>query len=133
MKEFNKMFSRKSKRSKERRAAAPEPSESVQAPSGKRVVLQVNEDFFLELGTAAWKLRQKVMDPLTREPRNEMRPLVRYVDAIWDSLAAAGLEIQDHTNQPFDSGQSLDVLAFQPMTKLPREIVSETVKPTIYL
>lgn len=134
MKDFNKLFSGKPvKRSKERKPKTHEPSETAAGSSEQRVVLQVKNDFFLEIAMAAWKLRQKITDPVTHEPRDEMRSLIRHVDALWDALSGVGLEIQDHTEQPFDSGQSLDVLAFQPTLGVTREIVSETVKPTIYL
>lgn len=128
-----KMFSGKGlKRSKDRRTII-DPIGEAANPESKPLLLQVKSDFWIDIASAAWKLRQKVIDPITREPKEEMRSLLRYVDAIWDSLSQVGLEIQDHTNQPFDSGQSLEVLAFQPTPGILRETVLETVKPTIYL
>jgi hypothetical protein len=62
-----------------------------------------------------------------------MSRIARHVDRLWESLEQAGLSIQDHTNQPFDSGQSLDVLAFQPTAGIDREVVIETIRPTVYL
>jgi hypothetical protein len=87
---------------------------------------------FVELGCAAWKLRQKVFDQVTGEPREEVRQLARHVTVIWDRLSELGLQIQDHTGNAFDSGQSLQVLAFQPTRGILRETVVETVRPTVY-
>jgi hypothetical protein len=43
------------------------------------------------------------------------------------------LQIQDHTGNPYDSGQSLEVLAFQPTDGITNEVVIETVRPSLYL
>ena len=43
------------------------------------------------------------------------------------------IAIQDHLDQPYDSGQLLDVLAFQPTPGIEREVVAETIRPTVYL
>jgi len=61
-----------------------------------------------------------------------MRRAYRHLESTWDALGEAGVEIQDHTNDRFDSGQSLKVLAFEPTEGVAEERVSETVKPTVY-
>ena len=95
--------------------------------------IHLDQSFLTDLGCAAWKLRQKIFDPDTKEPKAEVRHLARHVMVIWDRLAEVGLEIQDHTGNPFDSGQSLEVLAFQPTKEVLQETVIETVRPTIYI
>jgi hypothetical protein len=87
---------------------------------------------FVDLGCSAWKLRQKMFDQITGEPKDDLRHLARHVEVIWDRLSELGLQIQDHTGNPFDSGQSLEVLAFQPTSGISRETVIETVRPTVY-
>ena len=96
------------------------------------VEIAISPAVFSDLGCAAWKLRQKLLDPDTREPKEDLRHLARHVEVIWEWLVDLGLEIQDHTGNPFDSGQSLEVLAFQPAEGITREVVVETVRPTIY-
>jgi hypothetical protein len=95
--------------------------------------IHLDQSFLTDLGCAVWKLRQKIFDPETKEPKAEVRHLARHVMVIWDRLAEVGLEIQDHTGNPFDSGQSLEVLAFQPTKEVLQETVIETVRPTIYI
>ena len=87
---------------------------------------------FVDLGCAAWKLRQKMFDQTTGEPKDDLRHLARHVQVIWERLSELGLQIQDHTGNAFDSGQSLEVLAFQPTRGISRETVIETVRPTVY-
>jgi len=84
------------------------------------------------LGTGIWRLRQKMLEPGTERPKEQFRREYRDVESIWDFLRQAGIEIKDHTGQPFDSGLVLKVLAFQPTPGVKRERVQETIKPTIY-
>jgi hypothetical protein len=95
--------------------------------------LSVPGDFFLDLANSAWDLRKGSVDSLTGEPKPHLAKIARHVERLWDSLERVGLNIQDHYNQPFDSGQSLEVLAFQPTPGVEREIVAETIRPTVYL
>ncbi len=88
--------------------------------------------FLADLATGVWRLRQKMLEPGTERPREQFRREYRHLESVWDVLTQAGMEIQDHTGKPFDSGQALKVLAFQPTPGVKRERVQETVKPTIY-
>ena len=56
----------------------------------------------------------------------------RQVHASRQALADDGLEIQEHDGMPFDSGQSLEALVFQDEPGLDREVVLETVRPSVY-
>ena len=62
--------------------------------------IEINPTLFSEIAGAVWKLKQKLQDPRTGEIKEEMRSLDRYIESIIDSLAGAGIEIQDHTNAP---------------------------------
>jgi hypothetical protein len=85
-----------------------------------------------DIGTGLWRLRQKMVKPGTTQPQDEMRRPYRHLESVWDALAQAGVEIQDHTDKPFDAGMSLKVISYQPTPGLGRERVIETIKPTIY-
>lgn len=88
--------------------------------------------FLADVGTGLWRLRQKMLQPGTERPLEEMRRAYRHLESVWDVLAEAGVEIQDHTDTLFDPGMSLRVIAFQPTAGIERERVLETIKPTIY-
>ena len=88
---------------------------------------------FVDLGCATWRLHQRMFDMDTGEARDEFRQLARHVTTIRDRLSELGLQIQDHTGKPYDSGQSLEVLAFQPTDGISGETVIETARPTLYL
>jgi hypothetical protein len=98
-----------------------------------RIEVQLNLTILSDLGYAVWRLRQKMFDHKSGAPKEEFRQLSRHVSTISDRLADIGLQIQDHTGDAFDSGQSLEVLAFQPTPDVSGEKVIETVRPTVYL
>ncbi len=81
-----------------------------------------------ELATSLWRLRTRA----ERSP-DTPRVMVRHLEAAWDVLAEAGIEIKDHVNEPFDPGVAFKVLAFQPTPGIVREQVVETMRPGIYL
>lgn len=88
--------------------------------------------FLAELATGLWRLRQRMLQPGTGDPSEPMRWAYRHFEAVWDVLTQARIEVQDHTGAPFDPGMSLKVIAFQPTPGMDREIVTETIRPSVY-
>jgi hypothetical protein len=86
-----------------------------------------------DLANVAWALQRKSCDPITNERKEEFRPIARHIDQLSECLEEFGVKIQNHTNEPFDSGQSLEVIAFQPTAGISRDVVVETIRPTVYL
>lgn len=87
---------------------------------------------FSDLGMSLWRLRRKMLDPLSGAPRKEMAATYAHVEQAFKALAAAGVEVRDHDNTEFDSGLSLKVLDFQEVSGISHEMVIDTVRPTIY-
>ena len=48
-----------------------------------------------QLGTHLWRLKTKLIDPLTSDPRPEFGRAYRHFDAAWDVLSEAGIEVID--------------------------------------
>ena len=90
------------------------------------------KQFLSDIATGLWRLRQKMLKPGTNQPLEEMSRAYRHLEAIWDTIAQAGIDIKDHTGDLFDSGMSIKVIAFQPTTGLTREKIIETIKPSVY-
>lgn len=107
------------------KAEKPNEGGTVELPSQFRKLI-------VQLGTNLWRTRQQMIDPISGETPEHMRKANRHVRAMWDALHECEIEIQDHTNQPFHLGQTLNALAFEPRPGLSNETVIETVKPTIY-
>ena len=91
--------------------------------------------FLGEVATNIWRLRQKMLDVATRQPLEPTRRLYRHVESIWDAFREQGIEICDHTGQVVPQGgvYGLRILACQPTAGIGREVVLETIKPTVRL
>lgn len=98
-----------------------------------RVRFEFQSTLFVDLANAAWALQRKSCDPITNERKEEFRSIARHIDQLSECLEEVGVKIQNHTNEPFDSGQSLEVIAFQPTAGIRRDVVVETIRPTVYL
>jgi hypothetical protein len=92
----------------------------------------LNPKFLSGLGTGLWRLRNKMVQPETGRPLEEMRRAYRHFESVWDALAAQGVKVYDHTGEPFEPGRLLRVMSFQPMTGLLRDTIIETIMPTVY-
>ena len=101
--------------------------------SSHDIALGAFGEFLADLATNAWRLREKMREPGTDQPREEMRRVYRHVEAIWASLQQQGVEIRDPTGEIVPEGgvYGLRVLASQPTPGITREKVLETIKPTI--
>jgi len=88
-------------------------------------------ELLADIVTGLWRLRRRV--PAGADASGDQtRRIRRDLEALWDRLTEAGLEVRDHTGEAYDPGKSLRVLAFQPTADVQREQVIETLKPTIY-
>ena len=107
--------------------------QSPATPAGDGPVLSgVHGRELADVATGLWRLRRAMLQPNSDRPPEELRRPYRHFESVWDVLIQGGLEIIDHTNQNYDTGMSLRVLAFQPTPGLARERIVETVKPTVY-
>ena len=112
-------------------APPPPPALTPEPPSAPRPPTP-DPGWLADLGTGLWRLRQRMVEPGTDRPLEEMRRAFRHLESLTDVVRGAGLEIQDHTGASYHAGMALQVLAFQPTAGVQRERVGETVKPTIY-
>jgi hypothetical protein len=93
---------------------------------------QISVKDLADIATQAWKARSKMLDPVTGEVREDMKRTIRHIEAILTTVRGMGFEIKDHTNEGFDYGQPLRLVATQPTAGIVKDTVLETLKPTIY-
>jgi hypothetical protein len=86
----------------------------------------------LAAATGLWRAQRKLNQRGGDLSAADLRQVRRYVQAGRQALADGGLEIQEHDGAPFDPGHSLEVLAFQDEPDLTREVVLETLRPSVY-
>jgi hypothetical protein len=85
-----------------------------------------------DIATNAWKARSKMLNGRSGEVREEMKRVFRHIEGIIETLKEMGLDIKDHTGDPFDYGLPLKVVTTQPEPGITKERVIETIKPSIY-
>ena len=83
------------------------------------------------LATQIWRSRNRIIDPETGEPREEMRRIHRHIEGAFETFAEMGLTMKDWVNQPYDAGLPVKVLTFQPTPGIERDTVLEAVRPTV--
>ena len=108
---------------------ATTPSSS--APRGGSVPDADLAKLFRATGTAVWKLEQRMLDPDTKEPKDDFRRIWRHVEAIKDALTDVGVEIIDWTGKRYDEGMSLKVVAEEERPGEREATIAETLLPTI--
>jgi hypothetical protein len=84
------------------------------------------------VATAVWRARAKLEGQPGVELPREFRHLPRHVQAAWDALVAGGIEVQDPKGQRYVPGMAVNPLTFQPVEGLGSEVISETIKPTVF-
>lgn len=109
---------------------APAPSGDGRDPLDPR--------FVSNLGTGLWRVRSRMTDPSDGRPLYDRGPAegmgrpFRHLESVEETVREAGVEIQDHTGDPYRDGLALRVLTFQPTADLEEERVTETIKPSVY-
>lgn len=86
----------------------------------------------VSIATNAWRAKTKMVDAVTGEVREDMKRVDRHVEAIYRCLTEAGIVIRDHTNEAYDEGQPMKVVASKPTPGLDKKRVSETLLPSIF-
>lgn len=108
------------------------PGASAEAEQKDSRFFKEQMGLLADIGTGLWRLRQKLLQPGSDQPLEEVRRAYRHFQGVWDTLQEGGVTILDHTNQPYDSGLDLKVVTFETHPGIQREVVSETIKPSIY-
>ncbi len=87
--------------------------------------------FFRTLCTRLWRFERQLVKVAQTEPSESHDRLTRRFESIIEALRDAKIEIIDHDGEKYDSGLNLSVLQFEPREELSREMVIETVKPSL--
>ncbi len=83
------------------------------------------------IATNTWRARHRIMNSDNGDAKEDMKRVVRHIDAVFDALSQIGVEVRDMQGRPYDAGMALKVISFEPTPGLSQEEVSETIKPTI--
>jgi hypothetical protein len=88
--------------------------------------------FLGDVATNAWKGQVRLSKWPSAELPAERKRLERHFESILSSLERFGVRVTDHTGQPYDYGQLLKVVAAQPQEGVAKEVVTETIRPSVH-
>ena len=125
----------------------PAPDERAAEPAAEPAAAKtLGQPAVAELATGLWRLRRRLSGMAKnssparssdaaqdRSRATDVRRLQRQLDSLWSTLAAAGVEVQEHDDTRYDSGLDLQVLEFQQTGGLTDETVLEALRPSVYL
>ncbi len=86
------------------------------------------------IGTRVWRLRNEILKQAESPREASASYAANHLDALWEQLSDAGIEIRDHTGEavPRRGVYMLKTVAHQPTDSIEHQRVIETLKPTIY-
>jgi hypothetical protein len=85
-----------------------------------------------DLATNLWRVTRKLTGEQNGDAARGRRMASRHAQAAQESLAEAGIQVQDHDGTPFHPGLSLDVIAYEARPGTVSETIVETVRPSVY-
>jgi len=85
-----------------------------------------------DVATGVWRIKSKFSVVDIDELPDEVKKAYRHVESTWDALASAKVEVRDHTKEKYVAGMQLNVIARQPSPSAYAEIITETIKPSIF-
>jgi hypothetical protein len=113
------------------------------APNRTRPSLEIRVEDLTKLlnslANNAWKIQGRVMVNRKGEEirdelkKDDIKKLVRHLDSIFEALTEFGFEVRDRTGENYDYGLPERIVSSAPRAGLTKELIVETLKPTIYL
>ena len=109
------------------------PFEGRPQPGTMQIPKDIQEMFgpLIEMATNAWRLKVRMTDPDSGEPKEETHKLYRFVEGLFRALGDAGIQVIDKTGKPYDNGMSEKVISFEQTPGLLKEEIIDTVRPAI--
>ena len=99
------------------------------APKFLEISVEVND--LAELAIDYWRLENRMNKVLDTLKGSQKENLENSLSRVKRYLEKNDIEIVDHTNQEYDEGQNLEILAVEEDAKIEKPIVKETKEPTI--
>ena len=97
----------------------------------KKFEVSIQTKDLIDLGIDIWRMEQRLNKVIDSLPESSQELLKNSVQKIKRYLDKNEIEIVDYTNQKFNEGRNLDVLAVEKSSNITEPIVKETKEPTI--
>ena len=99
------------------------------APQFLDVSIQTND--LIELAIELWRMERKINKLLSALPEDQRETLDNSLQKLKRYLSKNDIEVMDHTNQKYDDGQNLEILAVEKDPGVLEPVIKETIEPTI--
>ena len=95
---------------------------------------EVNElkKLLADVATGIWRIKNKLSAVDIEAFSDDVKKACRHLESTWDALSSAKVEVRDYTKEKYVTGMALNVIAFQPSSSVKTEIITETIKPSIF-
>ncbi|MDO8682324.1 MAG: hypothetical protein Q7N50_02425 [Armatimonadota bacterium] len=100
--------------------------------------VMIQERLLKLLSTVAietWRMKRKLQRAQDTSGQVDVRGIQVSLDRMESGLREFGIECKDHTNQPYDGGMSLSVLAFEPSADpdARKDMITQTISPSVFI
>ena len=110
----------------------PDNKKSVKSDTSiKFVNVSIETKDLINLGIDVWRMEQRLNKIMQTIPETSQNLLKNSVQKIKRYLDKNDIEIVDYTNQKFNEGRNLDILAVEKSSNILESIIKETKEPTI--
>jgi hypothetical protein len=86
------------------------------------------------MATETWRLQRKIERLPSASSPEELTGITASVNRMESGLRDIGIECREYTNQPYDPGMQLTVLAYEAVEGIDttREMILQTVAPSVF-
>lgn len=101
------------------------------AVTPKFIELSPNTNDLVELAIDVWRIKQRIIKALANLPEDQKKILENSIQKLIRYLEKNDIEIVDYTNQKYNDGLNIEILAIEKEPSITESIVKETIEPTI--
>ena len=87
---------------------------------------------YAAIATQVWLAKRRIINPDTGEPREGLDRIFKHIERIFQALLEDDVEINGYDDGGiYDAGMVVKALTFEPTPGLSREMIKETLRPTV--
>jgi hypothetical protein len=87
---------------------------------------------FCDVAIHTWRMQRRMTDRVTKEVKEEHKTMYRSVAGILEALTGMGFTVRDREGDFYDYGLPEKVVAAEKRAGISREMVVETIRPSIF-
>ena len=92
----------------------------------------INTDFLAEIAIGIWRLKRSLLREDLGSQDITTKRSWKFLERLLALLESRGIRIQDKTGEPYDVGMALRVVTAEERADLSRELIIETITPTVF-